>query len=441
MIGTGYVGLVTGTCFADSGNDVVCVDIDEAKIQGLREGKIPIYEPGLKELVLRNSEDGQLTFTTDIGEAVSSSQIVYLAVGTPPAADGSADLSALRSVVDSIANHLTDDAIVVTKSTVPVGTNQWIFDRLKETLGREVDVASNPEFLKEGAAIDDFMKPDRVVVGVRRQQVADILHELYRPFLRTDNPFLAMSPQSAELTKYVANALLSTKISFINEMANLCERMGGDINDVRRGIGHDQRIGFAFLFPGVGYGGSCFPKDVRALASMARDHGLIPRIMDAVDEVNHEQKKVLVHKIDAHFGGNIAGKRFAVWGLAFKPRTDDIREAPALSLVDYLLDKGAIAQVHDPEATDNFRKLYGNRLIYCESAMDALNGADALAINTEWKVYHNPDFAEMRTRMNGHVVFDGRNLYESERMAGHGFTYHSIGRPVARTASSPAVIA
>jgi UDPglucose 6-dehydrogenase len=439
MIGTGYVGLVTGTCFADSGNDVVCVDIDEAKIQGLREGKIPIYEPGLKELVLRNSEEGQLTFTTNVGEAVSSSRIVYLAVGTPPAADGSADLTALRTVVDSIADHLTEDAIVVTKSTVPVGTNQWIFDRLKETLGREVDVASNPEFLKEGAAIDDFMKPDRVVVGVRRQEVADVLHELYRPFLRTDNPFLSMSPQSAELTKYVANALLSTKISFINEMANLCERMGGDINDVRRGIGHDQRIGFAFLFPGVGYGGSCFPKDVRALASMARDHGLVPRIMDAVDEVNHEQKKALVQKIDAHYGGNIEGKRFAVWGLAFKPRTDDIREAPALALVDYLLEKGAVAQVHDPEATDNFREIYGNRLIYCESAMDALNGADALAINTEWKVYHNPDFSEMRTRMNGHVVFDGRNLYESEQMTDQGFTYYSIGRPVVTTEDSPVV--
>ena len=437
MIGTGYVGLVTGTCFAESGNDVVCVDIDQTKIDGLRGGKIPIYEPGLKELVLRNSENGQLTFTTQLGEAVSSSRVIYLAVGTPPAADGSADLTALKSVVDSIADHLTDDAIIVTKSTVPVGTNQWIFERLKEKLGREVDVASNPEFLKEGAAIDDFMTPDRVVVGVRRQGVADVLHELYRPFLRTDKPFLQMSPQSAELTKYVANALLSTKISFINEMANLCERMGGDINDVRRGIGHDQRIGFAFLFPGVGYGGSCFPKDVRALASMARELGLNPRIMDAVDTVNLEQKKVLVGKVDGYFRDNLAGKRFAVWGLAFKPRTDDIREAPALTLIDYLLSKGVVVQVHDPEAMDNFRQRYGNQLIYCESAMDALNGADALAINTEWKVYHNPDFSEMRTRMNGHVIFDGRNLYEPDRMVEQGFTYHSIGRPVGVTEESP----
>lgn len=430
IIGTGYVGLVTGTCFADSGNDVVCVDINKAKIEGLRQGKIPIYEPGLSELVLRNAESGRLTFTTDLADAVSSSQIIYLAVGTPPSADGSADLTALRNVVKALAPHLREDAVVVTKSTVPVGTNQWIFEQLHLLLDRRVDVASNPEFLKEGAAIDDFMKPDRVVVGVRDEHVAEILHELYRPFLRTDRPFLVMSPQSAELTKYVANALLSTKISFINEMANLCERMGGDINDVRRGIGHDQRIGFAFLFPGVGYGGSCFPKDVRALASMARDHGLEPRIMDAVDLVNREQKKVLVEKIETHFGSELAGKRFAVWGLAFKPRTDDIREAPALTLLDYLIDRGALAQVHDPEATENIREIYGDRLIYCESAMDALNGADALAINTEWKAYHNPDFAQMRTRMNGHVIFDGRNLYEPERMVQHGFTYHSIGRPV-----------
>ncbi len=430
MIGTGYVGLVTGTCFADSGNDVICVDINEKKINNLREGKIPIYEPGLKELVLRNSENGQLTFTTNLGEAVQASQIIYLAVGTPPAADGSADLTALRTVIDSIAPHLTDDAIVVTKSTVPVGTNQWIFERLQNILGRDVDVASNPEFLKEGAAIDDFMKPDRVVVGVRREEVAEVLQQLYSPFLRTDHPFLTMSPQSAELTKYVANALLSTKISFINEMANLCERMGGDINDVRRGIGHDQRIGFAFLFPGVGYGGSCFPKDVRALASMARDHGLLPRIMDAVDEVNQAQKKVLLQKVQSHFGDTLSGKRFAIWGLAFKPRTDDIREAPALTLIDFLLEQGAVIQVHDPEATANVRQIYGGKLIYCESAMDALNGADALAINTEWKVYHNPDFDEMRTRMNGRVVFDGRNLFQPDRMTDHGFVYHSIGRPV-----------
>ncbi|TVP98796.1 MAG: UDP-glucose/GDP-mannose dehydrogenase family protein [Planctomycetaceae bacterium] len=431
MIGTGYVGLVTGTCFAESGNDVVCVDIDQAKIDGLRNGQLPIFEPGLRELVLRNFENGQLSFTTDLADAVANHRIIYLAVGTPPAEDGSADLTALQAVVDQIAPHLTKDAVVVTKSTVPVGTNQWIFERLQTRLGRRVDVASNPEFLKEGAAIDDFMKPDRVVVGVRDEAVGELLEELYRPFLRTDNPFLVMSPESAELTKYVANALLSTKISFINEMANLCERMGGDINDVRRGIGHDQRIGFAFLFPGAGYGGSCFPKDVRALSSMARKLGLQTRILDAVDDVNTLQKRVLVDKIRSHFGESLAGKRFAVWGLAFKPRTDDIREAPSLTLLDYLVENGATIQVHDPEATEHVRALYGSRLIYCEAAMDALNGADALAINTEWKVYQNPDFEEMRTRMNDRVVFDGRNLYEPERMVRDGFTYYSIGRVTA----------
>lgn len=439
MIGTGYVGLVTGTCFAESGNDVVCVDIDQAKIDGLRQGKLPIFEPGLKELVLRNYENGQLTFTTDLAGAVANHRIIYLAVGTPPAEDGSADLSALQKVVEQIAPHLTDDAVVVTKSTVPVGTNRWIFDRLQSLLGRKVDVASNPEFLKEGAAIDDFMKPDRVVVGVRDASVGELLKELYQPFLRTDNPFLVMSPESAELTKYVANALLSTKISFINEMANLCEAMGGDINDVRRGIGHDQRIGFSFLFPGVGYGGSCFPKDVRALSSMGRQLGLGTRILDAVDEVNSLQKRVLVQKIGDHYGDSLAGKRFAVWGLAFKPRTDDIREAPALTLLDFLIERGVTVQVHDPEASRHIREIYGNKLIYCEAAMDALNGADALAINTEWKVYQNPDFEEMRTRMSDHVIFDGRNLYDPERMLRNGFTYHSIGRSSVRTANREAV--
>lgn len=440
MIGTGYVGLVTGTCFAESGNDVVCVDIDRAKIEGLRQGKLPIFEPGLKELVLRNIENGQLSFTTDLAEAVANHQIIYLAVGTPPSEDGSADLTALRTVVDQIAPHLTEDAVVVTKSTVPVGTNQYIFERLYELLGRRVDVASNPEFLKEGAAIDDFMKPDRVVVGVRDAHVGEILRELYQPFLRTDNPFLVMSPQSAELTKYVANALLSTKISFINEMANLCERMGGDINDVRRGIGHDQRIGFAFLFPGVGYGGSCFPKDVRALSSMGRQLGLETRILDAVDEVNHRQKTMLIRKIGDHYGSDLAGKRFAVWGLAFKPRTDDIREAPSLTLINYLIEQGAVIQVHDPEAMGHVRDIYGGKLIYCESAMDTLNGVDALAINTEWKVYQNPDFEEMRTRMREHVIFDGRNLYDPERMSRMGFTYHSIGRVTVHGRKSTAAV-
>lgn len=428
MVGTGYVGLVTGTCFADSGNEVTCIDINEAKIEGLRQGKIPIYEPGLSELVLRNAEAGRLKFTTDLPSAVKPADIVYLAVGTPQSDDGSADLSALWAVVKAVAPHLREDAVVVIKSTVPVGTNAKTYSMLNELTGRECDVASNPEFLKEGAAIDDFTKPDRVVVGVRRSEVADLLHTLYAPFLRTDKPFLVMSPESAELTKYVANALLATKISFINEMANLCESMGGDINDVRRGIGHDQRIGFAFLFPGVGYGGSCFPKDVRALSSMAREKGLDPRILDAVDEINNCQKGVLPDKVENHFGDQLSGKKIAVWGLAFKPKTDDIREAPALTLISRLLSKGASVVAHDPEAMDNVKEEFGDQVTFVDQPMDALDGADALAINTEWSEFRNPDFNEVRRRMKTPLIFDGRNLYEPDMMKKAGFTYHSIGR-------------
>jgi UDPglucose 6-dehydrogenase len=429
VIGTGYVGLVTGTCFADGGNDVTCVDINQAKIDLLSQGKVPFYEPGLAEMVQHNQKAERIAFTTDLATAVASAQIVFFAVGTPQSDNGAADLSALWAVVDSIAPHLREDAIVVTKSTVPVGTNAKVYARLKEHTGRECDVASNPEFLKEGSAIEDFMKPDRVVVGVRRQQVADVLHQLHKPFLRTENPFLAMSPESAEMTKYVANALLSTKISFINEMANLCEGMGGDINDVRRGIGHDKRIGFAFLFPGVGYGGSCFPKDVRALEAMAEELGVEPRLLRAVDDVNENQKWVILEKIKGHFGDELSGKTIAVWGLAFKPRTDDIREAPALVLVDWLLAQGATVQVHDPEAMDNVRAVYGDKLTYCTRLMKALEGADALAIMTEWGDYQRPDFAEMAKRLRTPVVFDGRNLYEPERMKSYGFSYYSIGRP------------
>jgi UDPglucose 6-dehydrogenase len=428
VIGTGYVGLVTGTCFSDSGNRVICVDIDADKIERLNQGQIPIYEPGLAELVIRNASVGRLHFTTDLPSAVSEAQLVYVAVGTPQAEDGSADLTALWTVLRNLAPHLPERAIVVIKSTVPVGTNAGAAERLRALTGRDCDVASNPEFLKEGAAVNDFMFPDRVVVGVRRMAVAEVLRELYAPFLRTEKPFLVMSPESAELTKYVANAMLSTKISFINEMANLCERMGGDINDVRRGIGHDRRIGFAFLFPGVGYGGSCFPKDVRALASMARAVGIEPRIMQAVDEVNNQQKRILLEKIERHFGGQLKGKTIAVWGLAFKPRTDDIREAPALVLIDRLLERGAHVRVHDPEAMGNVRALYGSRLTYGSQPMDVLEDADALAINTEWGEFRNPDFAEMKRRMKTPLIFDGRNLYDTQTMCNEGFAYHSIGR-------------
>ncbi|MGI9429007.1 MAG: UDP-glucose dehydrogenase family protein [Bythopirellula sp.] len=429
VIGTGYVGLVTGTCFADNGNEVTCVDIDAEKVEALRRGEVPIYEPGLEELVEHNAASGRLLFTTDLPAAVQPAEVIYLAVGTPQGNDGSANLSALWSVVEGIAPHLRDDAVVVTKSTVPVGTNTKIYGRLKELTGRECDVASNPEFLKEGAAIDDFEKPDRVVVGVRNQRSADVLRQLYEPFLRTEHPFLVMTPESAEMTKYVANALLATKISFINEMANLCERMGGDINDVRRGIGHDSRIGFAFLFPGVGYGGSCFPKDVRALTAMSSQFGVEPRMLSAVDQVNESQKQVMIHKLDAHFDGKLAGKVIAIWGLAFKPRTDDIREAPALVLIDHLLNQGASVQVHDPEAMPNVRQQYGDKIRYCEQRDDALKNADALAILTEWNVYRRPDWDEVISLMKSPTIFDGRNLYEPERMREHGFQYISIGRP------------
>ncbi|HUT94858.1 MAG TPA: UDP-glucose/GDP-mannose dehydrogenase family protein [Thermoguttaceae bacterium] len=432
MVGTGYVGLVTGTCLAETGNDVTCVDCDRAKIDLLRQGAIPIYEPGLAELVGRSSAAGRLHFTRDLAGATRGAKLVFLAVGTPPRDDGSVDLEALRSAVDEVAPHLDPSAIVILKSTVPVGTNAGVAARLREITGRECDVASNPEFLKEGTAVDDFMKPDRVVVGVRREEVLDVLRDLYAPYLRTDKPLLAMSPESAEMTKYVANALLATKISFINEVANLCERTGADINEVRRGIGHDSRIGFAFLFPGAGYGGSCLPKDVRALAAVARAHGVEPRMLDAVHEVNQRQKSVLFEKIMEHFDGQLSDKTIAVWGLAFKPGTDDIREAPSRVLIDRLLAAGARLRVHDPEAIENVRLLYGDRLVYCDRPDKAIEGADALAIVTEWKEFVHPDFDRIRARMRGPVIFDGRNLYQPARMRAAGFTYYSIGRPTAR---------
>ena len=431
VVGTGYVGLVTGTCFANSGNTVTCLDINAEKIARLNRGEIPIYEPGLEELVVRSAKAGRLLFTTDTATAIRAAQVVFLAVGTPPSADGSADLSSLWKVVDSIASHLDPEAVVVTKSTVPVGTCAGIEARLKERTGRECQVASNPEFLKEGAAIDDFQKPDRVVVGVRSAAVGEILRSLYKPFLRTEHPFLVMSPESSEMTKYVANSLLATKISFINEVANLCERMEADIDDVRRGIGHDTRIGFSFLFPGVGYGGSCFPKDVQALAAMARDKGVAHRILTAVHETNTAQKQVLGEKIVAHFGGQLSGRRIAVWGLAFKPRTDDVRDAPALDLLEQLLAGGAQVTVYDPEAMAHVKAIHGDRLTYAAGAMEALDGAECLAIVTEWGDFRHPDFAEMVRRMRSPTIFDGRNLYAPEEMRSRGFVYHSIGRVAA----------
>ncbi len=427
MIGTGYVGLVTGTCFADSGNEVTCVDIDADKVERLKQGEIPIYEPGLSEMVHRSVKGGRLKFTTDVSEAVPGADCVFLAVGTPQSDDGAADLKYIFAAAESIAPHLDEDAVVVVKSTVPVGTNKKVANLLREKTGREVDVASNPEFLKEGSAVDDFNKPDRVVVGVTRPEVAEVLHELYRPFLRTDNPFISMNRESAEMTKYVANCLLATKISFINEMANLSEQVGADINDVRRGIGHDQRIGFAFLFPGVGYGGSCFPKDVRALNHVARENGLSMIMLQAVDAINDRQKSVLFGKLHKHFGGDLKGRRIALWGLAFKPRTDDIREAPSLVLIDQLLEAGADVHVHDPVATDNVKRELGDKVTYHNHHYDTLDGAEALAIVTEWNEYRNPDFNYLKHKMAAPVIFDGSNLYNATKMVEAGFTYSGIG--------------
>jgi UDPglucose 6-dehydrogenase len=428
VVGTGYVGLVSGTCLAETGNDVTCVDCDRKKVDMLNRGHIPIYEPGLAELVARNVADGRLRFTADLPSAAKKARLVFLAVGTPSAADGAADLSSLWSVVEQIAPHLAPGCIVVCKSTVPVGTNAKLAARLAELTGREVDVASNPEFLKEGMAIDDFMKPDRVVIGARRPEVIDVLADLYQPYLRTDKPLLSMSPESAEMTKYAANAMLSTKVSFINEIARICEGVGADINEVRRGIGHDSRIGFAFMFPGVGYGGSCFPKDVRGLAATARQCGIEPSVLEAVHAVNERQKTVLMERIERHFEGQLSDKAIAVWGLSFKPGTDDIREAPSLALIDRLLAAKATVRVYDPEAMANVRAVYGDRLVYCQKRDDAILGADALAICTEWKQFVHPDFDEMRRLMRRPVIFDGRNVYSPRQMRAAGFTYYSIGR-------------
>ena len=435
VVGTGYVGLVTATCLAESGNEVTGVDKDVRKIDTLLAGKLPIYEPGLSELVQRNRREGRLNFTTDLGAAVQQARLIFIAVGTPQSESGDADLSAIWAVGDEIARQLKaippgppGSRVVIIKSTVPVGTNTKLYDRLRAAGCPHLEVASNPEFLKEGAALDDFMKPDRVVVGVRRPEVADVLRELYAPFLRTEQPFLAMSPESAEMTKYAANAMLATKISYINEMANLCDRLGADINDVRRGIGHDARIGFQFLHPGPGYGGSCFPKDVQAILGMGRALGLTLDLQAAVDRVNQRQKQVLFEKISNHYGGDLKGKTLAVWGLAFKPRTDDIRESPALALVDRLLEAGAAVRVHDPEAMANVRAAYGDKLNYADRPYGALEGADGLAVVTEWPEFRNPDFEVMRRLLTERVIFDGRNLYDPKAMHNYGFTYYGIGR-------------
>jgi len=432
VVGTGYVGLVAGTCFAESGNDVICVDNVAAKIDALRRGEVPIYEPGLEELIRRNVAEGRLTFSTDLPEAEKRSRVCFVAVGTPEKADGSADLSAVLAVSRAIAQTMDGHRVVVTKSTVPVGTHAKIRATMAPVTTHPFDVVSNPEFMKEGAAIEDFLKPDRVVIGAASPEAFKIMHELYEPFVRTGAPILEMDNASAEMTKYAANALLATRISFMNEIANLCERVGADVEYVRRGVGYDRRIGHHFLFPGVGYGGSCFPKDVQAVIHTAHDHGMDFPLLGAVEEVNDGQKRRLVEKVVAEFGDDLTGKRFAVWGLAFKPRTDDMREAPAIVVISGLLERGAEVAVHDPEALAQAKKVFGDRITYHRLNYEALVDADALLVVTEWSEFRRPDFARMKQLMRRPVIVDGRNIYEPDVMREHGFTYVPIGRAAVR---------
>jgi UDPglucose 6-dehydrogenase len=435
VVGTGYVGLVVGACLAETGNDVICADVDEKKIGALKQNQMPIYEPGLEPLVLRNQREGRLAFSTDVGGAVERSDVVMIAVGTPPDEDGSADLQHVLAVAQTIGRHMNGPKIVITKSTVPVGTA----DKVRETIARETttrfDVCSNPEFLKEGAAIDDFMKPDRVIVGVESPAAAKVLEELYAPFVRTGNPLILMDVRSAEMTKYAANAMLATRISFMNQIAALCEASGADVTLVRKGIGTDHRVGTAFLFPGPGYGGSCFPKDVKALLHMGRDRAVPLDILDAVETANARQKALLFEKLRRHFDGKLKGAEVAVWGLAFKAETDDVRESPALVVVEALLAAGARVRVHDPAAIETARRHLGDRVTYAAHAYDALAGADALAIVTEWREYRNPDFARMKQLLRRPLIVDGRNLYDPDRLARLGFTYDSIGRRLACASS------
>ena len=433
VVGTGYVGLVTGTCFAESGNDVICVDIDADKIAALRRGEVPIYEPGLEELIKRNVAQKRLVFQTDLADAVRRSVICFIAVGTPEGANGEADLSAVMAVAAGIADAMDGYRVVVEKSTVPVGTAARLGEVIRGRTAHEFDVVSNPEFLKEGAAIEDFQKPDRVVIGHRGERARAMMDELYKPFVRTGNPILFMSPESAEMTKYAANAMLAARISLINEIANLCEALGSDVEDVRHGVGLDRRIGPAFLFPGVGYGGSCFPKDVKALITMAESREIPPRILRAVDQVNVAQKRRLFEKVREHFGGDLQGRCLAVWGLSFKPRTDDMREAPAVTLIQALLDAGARVQAHDPVALDAARRLFGDRIGYHDVSYDALRDADAALIVTEWPEFKQPDFPRMKALMRQPVIFDGRNMYELNAMRSHGFVYYAVGRPPVRS--------
>jgi len=432
VIGTGYVGLVTGTCFAEVGVDVTCIDIDQKKIENLNKGILPIYEPGLEEMVLRNTQKHRLHFSTSLIESIKQVEVAFIAVGTPPDEDGSADLKYVLAVAASIGQHMQHPLVVVTKSTVPVTTAEKVRNAVQAELdkrGVKIDfyVASNPEFLKEGAAIDDFMKPDRIVVGTDRPEAEEIMRKLYKPFLMNGHPIIFMDIPSAEMTKYAANAMLATKISFMNDVANLCEIMGADVNMVRKGIGSDARIGTKFIYPGVGYGGSCFPKDVKALIKTAKEKNYNMRILNAVEEVNESQKEVLFNKVKTHFKGDLKGKKFALWGLSFKPKTDDMREAPSLVIIEKLLSEGASVVAYDPVAMHEAERMIGKTITYATDMYDSLNDADALLIVTEWPEFRVPDFDELSKRLKQKVLFDGRNIFDTQDMKKLGYSYYCIG--------------
>jgi UDPglucose 6-dehydrogenase len=428
VIGTGYVGLVAGTCFADSGHSVISVDVDEKKIAQLRAGETPIFEPGLSEILGKNIAAERLTFSTDLPAAVKASEVVFIAVGTPQGEDGNADLRIAMQVAHQIAAAVERYTVVANKSTVPVGTASRMQAEIAARTSVEVDVISNPEFLKEGAALDDFLKPDRIVIGASSEKARAIMAELYAPFVRTESPIYFMDPRSAELTKYAANAMLAARISFMNDVAALCERVGADVDAVRKAMGADERIGQKFLFPGCGYGGSCFPKDVKALVATARSHGLDFALLAAVDAVNDRQKRLLAQKAKVHFGGALRGKKLGIWGLAFKPKTDDLRAAPALALIDELLAEGALVTAHDPVAIENARRLLGERVQFVQNPYAAVEGADALFLVTEWNEFRQPDFARIKSAMKQPVLFDGRNVWNAKRVREMGFTYYGVGR-------------
>ncbi|MCZ6691367.1 MAG: UDP-glucose/GDP-mannose dehydrogenase family protein [Planctomycetota bacterium] len=427
VIGAGYVGLVTATCLADIGNDCICVDKDERKIASLEKGEIPIYEPGLSELVERSRREGRLSFTTSLPDAVQASNVVFIAVGTPSLPNGGPDLSAIFSVAEEIAPAINSYKIIVMKSTVPPGTTERVSAAIAHLTKERFDAVSNPEFLKEGTAVDDFMMPDRVIIGAENGEAADVMKELYTPFVRTGRPIIVMDSKSAEMTKYVSNGLLATRISFINEMANLCERFGADVNQVRQGVGADSRIGYKFLFPGVGYGGSCFPKDVRALINAANELGCPVPILEAADSVNRNQPQILVTKILRHHNGDLSEKRLGIWGLSFKPKTDDMREAPSIPIIEELLKAGAKVHAYDPVAIDQAKHIFGERITYAATNYDAIDGADGLVLITEWNEFRRPDFDRIKKLLRTPVIFDGRNIYDPRQVREQGFTYYGIG--------------